>query len=224
MTQAGHAQPGQGLLVVLSGPSGVGKGTVVAKARSLQGERAARLVASVSATTRPPRPEEMPGRDYHFVSPEQFARMAEAGELLESATYLDHWYGTPRAWVDQHLAQGYDVVLEIEVEGAQQVRSRRPEAVLIYMLPPSWEALRRRLARRRSESAELQRRRLEVAREEVGRIGGYDYAIVNDRVPRAARCLLAILEAEHLRVPRADISRLMAAEPALGPTIGSRDG
>lgn len=199
----------RGLLVVLSGPSGVGKGTVVARAMQARSPAARRLRRSVSVTTRSPRPEEREGEDYFFRSEVEFQRMAEAGELLEWATYLDHSYGTPREWVEGQLEDGYDVVLEIEVQGAMQVRERRPEAVLIYMLPPSWRALRRRLAHRRSESEEVQQRRLEVARREVNLIPRYDYWICNDRVAPAARRFLAILEAEHARVKRWNVSELI---------------
>ena len=198
----------QGLLVVLSGPSGVGKGTVVARAMSARGSGAARLRRSVSVTTRPRRSGERHGTDYHFVSPEQFERMSAAGELLEWATYLGNSYGTPRDRVDQQLEAGYDVVLEIEVQGAMQVRERRPEAVLIYMLPPSLRALRQRLRRRRSENSELQQRRLEVARQELNCVSDYDYVIVNDRVDRAGRIFLTILDAERCRTTRHDLSDL----------------
>lgn len=202
---------GRGLLVVLSGPSGVGKGTVVARAMSAPREGARRLRRSVSVTTRDVRNGETPEEDYFFVSLQDFERMSAAGELLESATYLDHRYGTPAAWVDQQLSDGYDVVLEIEVKGAMQVKQRRPDAVLIYMLPPSWAALRRRLAGRKRESPELQRRRLDVAREEIAYVPEYGYAIVNDRVGRAASLLLAILAAEHSRVDRVDLSDWLKA-------------
>jgi len=191
---------------VLSGPSGVGKGTVVASAMSLHSEGARRLRRSVSVTTREVRNGEISGKDYFFISPEEFERKVAAGELLEWATYLDHSYGTPAAWVDQQLSEGYDVVLEIEVKGAMQVKQRRPEAVLIYMRPPSWAALRQRLAGRKRESPELQQRRLDVAREEIEHISEYQYVIVNDRVERAAGLLLAILAAEHSRVGRTDLS------------------
>ena len=196
----------RGLLVVLSGPSGVGKGTVVKQAMARRGAAAARLRRSVSVTTRSRRSGERAGRDYLFVSPQEFKRMVVAGRLLEWAPYLDNSYGTPAEWVDQQLEAGYDVVLEIEVQGAMQVRERRPEAVLIYMLPPSWQALRRRLKRRRSESAELQQRRLEVARQELKCVLKYDYVVVNDRLDRAARTFLTILEAERSRVARFDLS------------------
>ncbi len=208
--------PRQGLLVVLSGPSGVGKGTIVNHAMSYPGEPAARVRRSISVTTRPPRPGETNGVDYFFCSAEEFARMAQAGELLEWATYLDHRYGTPRAWVDQQLAAGYDVVLEIEVKGAMLVRERCPEAVLIYMLPPSWEELKRRLAGRGSDDEETQRRRLAVAEDEMKMLPSYDYAIENDAVASAAHRFLAILEAEHWRVERVDLSALGKGESRAG--------
>jgi guanylate kinase len=201
--------PSGGLLVVLSGPSGVGKGTVVKHAMFASSTQAKRLVRSVSVTTRPRRAGEQDGTDYFFVTQEEFSRMAVAGELLEWATYLDNSYGTPRQWLDQQLEAGYDVVLEIEVEGAMQVRERRPGAVLIYMLPPSWRALRQRLKRRRSEGEEIQRRRIEVAREEIKFVPSYDYLMINERVRKSARQLLAILEAERARVGRVDLSGLL---------------
>jgi len=200
--------PPHGLLVVLSGPSGVGKGTVVAQAMAAPGETAARLRRSVSVTTRPPRSDEVEGEHYFFRTPEQFEAMVRGGALLEWAAYLDQRYGTPREWVDQQLACGYDVVLEIEVNGAMQVRRTRPDAVLIYMLPPSVEELRRRLAGRGSDGEETQQRRLDVAQQEIACLKEYDYAIVNDDVERAAGRFLAILEAERWRVGRLDLTAL----------------
>ncbi len=187
---------------MLSGPSGVGKGTVVDAAIASEGEAAARLRRSISVTTRAMRSGEVEGVHYFFRSPDQFARMAEEGDLLEWATYLDQSYGTPRAWVEEQLAEGHDVVLEIEVKGALQVRERHPGAVLVYMLPPSWDELRARLRGRGSDSAETQQRRLAVAEEEIRLLRQYDYVIVNDAVPAAAQHLLCILQAEHSRVAR----------------------
>ncbi len=198
--------PRHGLLVVVSGPSGVGKGTIIVQAMRASGETAARLRRSVSVTTRPARPEEEEGVHYFVRTAEEFAAMERSGALLEWAEYLDYRYGTPRDWVDQQLAGGYDVVLEIEVRGARQVRRHRPEAVLIYVLPPSWEELERRLTDRGSDSKEKQRRRLEVARQEVISLRDYDYVIVNDEVEATAGRLLAILEAERWRVARVDLS------------------
>jgi guanylate kinase len=198
--------PGKcGLLLVLSGPSGVGKGTVVNRAMSLRSASAKRLRRSVSVTTRPQRKGEKEGIDYFFRSQEEFQRLVRAEELLEWATYLKNSYGTPAAWVDQQLAEGYDVVLEIEVQGALQVRQHRPEAVLVYMLPPSWRALELRLKRRRSECEETQQQRLAVAHEELLVLPEYQYVIVNDQVNRAARSFLAIIEAEHARTNRIDL-------------------
>ncbi len=198
--------------MVVSGPSGVGKGTVVDAAMARRTQSARRIRRSISVTTRRPRSGEEEGVHYFFRTAGQFASMARRGELLEHAEYLGHRYGTPRLWVDRQLAEGYDVVLEIEVKGAMQVRKRRPDAVLIYMVPPSWQALRRRLAGRRSEPKEVQEERLKVAREERVFLDRYDYVIVNDRVSRAASTLLAILTAERARVSRRDIKRLIEWE------------
>ena len=209
LSNRGFVTPLRGLLVVLSGPSGVGKGTVVTHAMSGRTQAARRLRRSVSVTTRRPRPDEQEGSHYFFRSQDEFDRMVAADELLEWATYLDHRYGTPREWLDQQLAAGCDAVLEIEVQGAMQVRPRRPEAVLIYMLPPSWEALRQRLKRRRSEDADLQQRRIEVARQELCFLPQYDYVIVNDRVAAAAGSFLAILQAERSRITRLDLSAVL---------------
>jgi guanylate kinase len=202
-------QSPQGILVVLSGPSGVGKGTVVRAAVGRRTKAARRVRRSISVTTRPRRSDEEDGRDYFFCTSEEFDRKTKAGELLEWATYLDHSYGTPARWVDQQLAAGFDVVLEIEVRGAMQVTERRPGAVLIYMCPPTWAALRRRLAKRRSESEDMQRRRLAVAAEEIRQLPEYGYVIVNKKVAEAARTFLAILEAEHARVDRQHLDGLL---------------
>jgi len=173
---------------------------------SSNGEAARRLKRSISVTTRPMRTEEQNGRDYFFCSRDEFDRKVQAGLLLEWATYLGNSYGTPADWVDRQLAAGSDVVLEIEVQGALQVKDRRPDAVLIYMLPPSWRALRQRLKRRRSESEDIQRQRLAVAHHEMRSVSAYDYVIVNDRIARAARKFLTIIEAERARVARAPLS------------------
>ena len=191
-----------GRLVVRAGPSGVGTGTVGEAAALVKSETAARLRRSISVTTRAPRPGEQEGVHYFFHTPEQFAQLAENGKLLEWASYLEESYGTPKEWVDRQLSAGYDVILEIEVKGALQVRRRHPEAVLIYMLPPSWEELRGRLAARGSDDEETQQRRIQVACEEITYVQQYDYVIINDVVETAAQRLLGILEAERWRVKR----------------------
>lgn len=184
-----------GLLVIFSGPSGTGKGTVMKTL--LASDEKIRL--SVSATTRQPRPGEEDGRDYFFLSREKFISLSDAGEMLESAEYCGNFYGTPCAPVDRWLSEGYDVFLEIEVQGAAKVKQRRPGAVGIFVLPPSMEELERRLRTRGTEKDETVRRRMEAARREIAEAPGYDYVVVNDSVERAAEEVRRILSAEKCR-------------------------
>ncbi len=174
-------------LTVLSGPSGVGKGTVVAAVR----RRHPRVFLSVSVTTRVRRPGEIEGLHYHFVGDPDFAAMVRAGELLEHASYAGHSYGTPRQPVLDQLAGGAPALLEIELQGARQVRVALPEAHLVFLAPPSWPELVRRLTGRGTESAPRIARRLELAREEMSAEGEFDETIVNDDVERAADRLVA---------------------------------
>lgn len=186
------------LLVVLSSPSGGGKTTI---ARELL-RRRNDVQYSVSATTRRPRPGERDGRDYYFLSREEFARRREAGALLEWAEYGGEWYGTPAAEVDRILGTGRHVLLDIEVKGAQQLRERRQDVVSIFIIPPSAAVLIERLGGRGgAEPAEL-RRRLEVAVEELGQATGYDYLVVNDEREAAVAAVSAIIDAEVLRIAR----------------------
>jgi guanylate kinase len=187
-----------GILFIISAPSGGGKTSLV-KAL-LEAESEVRL--SVSYTTRPPRPGEVNGRDYHFLSPGQFERMLEAGEFLESAVIYGYHYGTSRKWIESELARGRDVLLEIDWQGARQVRQVIPEGVSIFVLPPSHEVLEARLKGRAQDSAETITRRLAAAREEIGHVREYDYVIINDDFNRAALDLRSIIRAERLRLPR----------------------
>lgn len=184
--------------MVLSAPSGSGKTTLT---RALL-RRCPGMVASVSATTRPPRPGERRGRDYCFVSPQAFERMRRRGELVEWATVFGHRYGTPRRFVERQLRRGRDVVLTIDVQGAAQVRRRMPEAVSIFILPPTMQELQRRLVGRGSDAPAMIARRLRVARQELQQLPAYDYAVVNDTVKQAVEALAAIVQAEHHRVRR----------------------
>jgi guanylate kinase len=187
-----------GTLFIVSSPSGGGKTSLV-KAL-LEAEQDIRV--SVSHTTRPPRPGEVDGRDYHFVSPPQFERMIESGEFLESAVIYGNRYGTSQKWLEREMAQGRDVLLEIDWQGAQQVRRRVTRAVSIYILPPSLEVLESRLRGRGQDSPEAIARRLAAAREEIGHVAEYDYVIINEQFDRAALDLRSIVRAERLKLAR----------------------
>jgi len=183
-------------LIVLTGPSGVGKGVV----RELALARCPRMVLSVSVTTRPRRAHEIEGVDYFFRTEEQFAKLRAAGELLEWAEFAGAYYGTPRAWVEDRLAAGLDVLLEIEVQGAKQVLASHPDAVLVFLSPPSFEALRERLYRRGTDSPDKIALRLRKAEEELRERHLFRYEIVNDDVEVAAMNLVHIVHAERCRI------------------------
>lgn len=180
-----------GVLVVFSGPSGSGKGTVLAEYFKAHPEAA----FSVSATTRAPRPGEVDGVNYHFVTRERFEEMIRAGEVLEHTRYNGNYYGSPAGPIRQELAAGRDVVLEIEVDGAMQVRERFPEALLIFVLPPSFGELERRLTGRGTETPEEIAGRLAAARRELRQAHRYDYLLINDQVEEAAARLGEIIRA-----------------------------
>ncbi len=188
----------KGRLFVLSGPSGTGKGTVVK--RLLEKQEALQL--SISATTRSPREGEVHGREYYFLSREAFLKMRDMGELLESAEFSGNFYGTPREYVEAGLLQGYDILLEIEAQGAGQVKALMPEAVLIFLYPPSMAELERRLRERGTDSDESILRRLKRAEEEMQLISQYDYVVENDMVELAVEKIEAIILAEKCRVQK----------------------
>ena len=185
----------KGKLIVISGPSGVGKGTVV-KALLAKNPN---MRLSVSATTRSIRPGEIHGVHYYFISREEFEQMLAENRFLEHARYVSNYYGTPEAPVDEMLAQGLDVILEIEVQGALQIKQRRPEAVLVFIAAPSYAELAARLRGRGDTEEALVLQRLETARFEYTIAPQYDYIVVNDLVEEAADEILAILTAEGLR-------------------------
>ncbi len=186
------------LLVVLSSPSGAGKTTLAERLLAKRKD----VGRSISATTRPPRAGEVDGRDYYFLSPAEFERRVQAGEFLETATYGGNRYGTLRSEVERLFREGRHVLLVIEVAGARQVRAQFAEAALVFVLPPTGEALVTRLSARQTEAPEALRRRLAIATEELREVGDYDYVVVNDDLESAVQDLGAILDAESRRVIR----------------------
>ena len=185
----------RGHLIVLSGPSGVGKSTVISELLSERQD----IYFSVSFTTRQPRMGEADGVNYHFVDRATFERMIANDELLEYAEYVHNFYGTSLKVIREKLDAGIDVLLDIEVQGAAKVRAKCPDAVFIFIVPPSFEELSRRLHRRATDQEEVIQGRLRKAKEEYQEIPNYDYLVVNDKVSDAAAEIIAILTAEDCR-------------------------
>ena len=194
----------RGQLIVRSGPSGVGKSTVIAE---LFAQRS-NIYFSVSYTTRQPRVGEQDGVNYNFVSREEFERMIADDELLEYAEYVDNYYGTSMKLIQEKLDAGIDVLLDIEVQGAAKVRARCPDALFIFIIPPSFEELSRRLHRRNTDSEDVIAGRLAKARQEFREIPKYDYLVINDKVANAVHEIEAILTAAECRV--SSRSRMLA--------------
>jgi guanylate kinase len=181
-----------GKVLVITGPSGVGKGTLIEQLL----DRIPELELSISATTREPRPGEVDGRDYHFLSPEEFRRLLEAGDFLEHASYSGNHYGTLRSEVQQRVEKCHSVVLEIEVQGARQVRDAMPEAVLIFIAPPDEAVLRQRLESRGTDSEEAIEQRLRTAEVELAARSEFPHVVVNDDLQKAASQLEALVRGE----------------------------
>ena len=189
----------RGLLIVLSGPSGVGKGTV---RKAIFESEDNDFQYSISMTTRKMREGEVEGVDYFFRTREEFEELIKNGQMLEYAEYVGNYYGTPLTYVNETLDKGIDVFLEIEVQGALQVKKKVPDGVFIFLTPPDLDELKDRLVGRGTDSEEVIRQRIERAKEEIALMREYDYAVVNDEVPLAAERVKRIIEAEHFRVDR----------------------
>ena len=187
----------KGVLLIISGPSGSGKGTIVERLVDDLGYR-----VSISATTRNPRPNEENGVHYFFKTKEEFEKMIEAGELLEHACFCDNYYGTPKEYVERQLVEGNNIILEIEVQGALQVKKKYNDAVLIFTMPPTIAELRRRLVNRGTEDMETIDKRIKRAEEELEYLPQYDYIVINDTVEQTVRDVDCIVRAEKMRCGR----------------------
>ena len=188
----------KGILVVVSGFSGAGKGTVMKRLM----EKYDGYALSVSATTRKPRPGEEDGREYFFRTRDEFEKLIEEDALLEYARYVENYYGTPRSYVEEQLQAGRNVILEIEIQGAMKIKEKIPEALLVFVTPPTVEELERRLTGRGTETAQVISDRLARAGEEAEGMGQYDYILVNDTVEECVDHLHQIIVSEHSRVSR----------------------
>jgi len=189
-----------GSLFVVSAPSGAGKTTLCLRVR----QRILDLRYSISYTTRAPRVGEVDGRDYFFVSQDRFRSMIDQGAFLEWAEVFGRYYGTGRVWIEEQLSSGRDVLVDVDVEGARQIKSNFPQAVFIFILPPTFDELTRRLTGRHTETEDQMRIRLERAREEIGFRTMYDYLVVNDEIERAVGDLVTVIRAEGLRLDVGD--------------------
>lgn len=204
----------RGILFILSAPSGAGKTTL---SRHILA-RTPDLKLSISYTTRTPRPGERDGQDYHFIDESRFVQLRTAGAFAEWAQVHGFLYGTARAPLDDALSHGRDFLLDIDVQGAYQIKVAYPEAVSVFVLPPSWAELQNRLQSRGTDDKEVIARRLQRAREETQELGNYDYLIVNDHLERATSLLIALIQAERIRVSRL----VSASSPLLSQALHSR--
>lgn len=188
----------RGFLVVLSGPSGAGKNTLLNRVLpKMEG-----LIYSVSATTRPPRPGERDGVDYYFLGHDTFQEWIDRGEFLEWAEFAGYRYGTPRRFIDESLAKGLTVITDIDIQGARQIREKLSDGVFVFLMPPSVEELENRLQGRGTDSDETIRRRMQIASQEMAAVKDYDYWILNDDLDKACETLISIIRAEQVRVSR----------------------
>ena len=209
----------QGLLIVLSGPSGSGKNTVCDEVK----KNNSNIWESISMTSRKPRKGEEDGKAYYFVSTEEFEKNIEDDKMLEWAKFAGNYYGTPKESVQKHLDKGEDVILVIEIQGALQIKKKLPQALFIFLLPPSMRELKRRLTDRHTESEEKILERFETAYKEINEISKYNYVIINDKVEEAAQKLDAIIKAERCRVDRIEEVFLDTSEEKIHEILVDKD-
>ena len=188
----------KGLLISVSGPSGAGKGSVLAKVKEMDPS----FGTSVSVTTREPRENEKEGVDYFFKSKEEFTKMIEEGEIIEYDEFVGNYYGTPTVALQEMSEEGTDVLLDLTIAGSMALKENFEQSVTIFLLPPSLEELESRLKGRGTESDEMIKARLEVAKNEIGFVGNFDYVVVNDDIDEAAKKIYSIITSEKCRVPR----------------------
>ena len=203
----------RGFPVVVSAPSGTGKTTICREVASIYPQ----LRYSVSATTRPPRDDEVDGRDYHILDEETFQSWTKDGRLCEWAMVHEHYYGTPKDELERDLSQGFKVIMDLDVNGAEAIGRLYPDAVLIYLLPPSAEALKERLANRGTDGQKAIWKRVEAARKELDRAGDFHYLVINRTVQATVELIESILAAEESRTERQDISELLVSLKDLTP-------
>lgn len=209
----------QGLLIVLSGPSGSGKNTVCDEVK----KNNSNIWESISMTSRKPRKGEEDGNAYYFVSENEFEKNIEDDKMLEWAKFAGNYYGTPKESVQKHLDKGEDVILVIEIQGALQIKKKLPQALFIFLLPPSMRELKRRLTDRHTESEEKILERFETAYKEINEISKYNYVIINDKVEEAAQKLDAIIKAERCRVDRIEEVFLDTSEEKIHEILVDKD-
>lgn len=189
----------KGLLFILSGPSGTGKGTVVKELVKLSENE-----VSISATTREPRKGEIDGVDYHFLTVDNFKQLIDENGLLEYAQYCGNYYGTPIAQIEKWLSEGKNVILEIDVQGCRQIKTKRSDAVTIFIVPPSMEVLEHRLRKRGTEDEETIQKRLQAAKSEINKASDYDYVVINGPIEECVEDVLAIFKAENIKAQNID--------------------
>lgn len=209
----------QGLLIVLSGPSGSGKNTVCDEVK----KKNFNIWESISMTSRKPRKGEVDGKSYYFVSAEEFEKNIKEDNMLEYAEFAGNYYGTPRKSVQEHLDNGEDVILVIEIQGALQIKKKIPHALFVFLLPPSMRELKRRLVERKTESSEKIMERFETAYKEINELSKYNYVIVNDDIKSAALKLDSIIRAERCRVDRIEEVFLDSPEEKIHETLVDKD-